>query len=92
MKYVLGIPYVNRPDLLRLAVNSVQKLWPDAFIIDNSEYGEIHSNIKEWPVAVIRIVGVAPLSFSQSMNLVGHMALKRNCDWPSPPTKDASLL
>ncbi|MDT7604355.1 MAG: hypothetical protein QOF61_2352, partial [Acidobacteriota bacterium] len=39
MKYIHGIPYVNRPDLLALAVESVRPLWANTVIIDNYEAG-----------------------------------------------------
>lgn len=80
MKYILGIPFVNRPDLLRLAVNSVQCMWPHAFILDNSEDGEIKRHESEWPVAVRRATAGLTLSFSESMNVIQVAAQSAGCN------------
>ena len=80
MRYLLGIPYVNRPDLLRLAVNSVQPRWDHAFIVDNSEGGEISRRRKLWPIKVIRVPRLAPLTFSQTMNYLQNTARARKCE------------
>ncbi len=79
MKYVVGIPYVNRPDLLRLAVNSIQPMWPHTFLLDNSETGEIERNKREWPVAVRRATPGLSLSFAESMNVIGQAARDAGC-------------
>jgi predicted O-methyltransferase YrrM len=75
MQYILGIPFVNRPDLLRLAVQSVEPLWPHALIIDNSDTG---LDAAMWPVLVVR--PSVPLTFSQTMNLLQRLAAERSCD------------
>ncbi len=80
MKYLLGIPYVNRPDLLRLAVNSVQCMWPHTFILDNSPNGEIQRAKADWPVAVRRATAGLTLSFSESMNVIATAAQTAGCD------------
>jgi hypothetical protein len=72
---VLGIPFVNRPDLLRAAVNSVQTLWPNALIVDNSEAGLLDD---EWPLQILR--PTVPLSFTQTMNCLLQVARSRACD------------
>ncbi len=74
--YTLGIPYVNRPDLLRLAVESVRPLWPGTFILDNSEDGEIEAAAADWPVEVRWFTGIS-LTFSQSMNYIFTEAYRR---------------
>jgi hypothetical protein len=79
MALLLGIPYVNRPDLLRRALASVEALWPSAVLVDNSEQGDLIQDPGSWPVRIQRIRGVAPLSFSQSMNLLQAIAVERNC-------------
>lgn len=79
MKYLLGIPFVNRPDLLRRALASVRLLWPHAFILDNSPAGEIAASPADWPVAVKHVPGVS-LSFSQSMNFIQNAALAGDCE------------
>ena len=75
MRYLLGIPFVNREDLLSLAVASVRALWPHTIIVDNSPGG---LSPADWPVAVLR--PSLPLTFSQSMNLLQGEAAARSCD------------
>lgn len=76
ISYTLGIPFVNRPDLLRLAVNSVRALWPGTFILDNSEAGDVEVEKKQWPVEVRWFQGIS-LTFSQSMNYIFNEAYRR---------------
>jgi len=68
--FELGIPFLNRPDQLSTAVNSVEKIWRSTIIIDNSEDG---LNQKDWPITILR----PPISFSfcQSMNWLRKRAL-----------------
>lgn len=75
MKFLLGIPYVNRPDLLRLAVASVRPFHARTVIIDNSEQGLFPA---DWPVEVLR--PSVPLTFSQTMNLLQNLAFERGCE------------
>jgi len=75
MQYIHGIPFVNRPDLLELALQSVRPFWPHTLIIDNSDTGLDPSM---WPVPIMR--PPVPLTFSQSMNLLQHLASERSCD------------
>lgn len=75
MNYLLGIPFANRDDLLRRAVDSVRTMWPYTVIIDNSEVGLDRS---AWPVDIT--VPQVPLSFSQTMNLLQRLAKARRCD------------
>ena len=75
MQCLLGIPYVNRPDLLALAVESVRAIWPYTQIIDNSPHGLPQ---KGWPVAVFR--PSVPLTFSQTMNLLASLADETGSD------------
>jgi hypothetical protein len=69
--FEVGIPFLNRPDQLSTAVNSVEKIWRSVVIIDNSDEG---LNPKEWPVVILR----PPISFTfcQSMNWLRARALK----------------
>lgn len=60
--YRAYVPWVNRGDLLRRAVDSVEYLWPMLSIIDNSEVGLSG----QWPCVVYR--PPVPLTFSQSQN------------------------
>jgi hypothetical protein len=41
MRYIHGIPTVNQPDLLELAVRSAEPFWVSSFILDNSVDGWI---------------------------------------------------
>ncbi len=75
MRYLHGIPFVNREDLLSLAVASARPLWPHTIIVDNSAGG---LSPADWPVAVLR--PSLPLSFSQTMNLLQAEAAARSCD------------
>lgn len=75
--FTMGIPYVNRPDLLRRAVESVSDLWPGACILDNSEHGEIYLQADRWPIPVHWHAGIS-LTFSQSMNYFLHLAKRKN--------------
>lgn len=71
MQFIHGIPVVNRPDLLELAVRSVEALWPHTFILDNSMDGWIGGSQK-WPVKVVR--PSVPLSVAQSMIFLHRLA------------------
>lgn len=75
MKYILGIPIVNRPDLLQQAVSSVKPLWDHTVIIDNSEEG---LDPLDWPVAVFR--PPVSLTFTQTMNLLQRFGSAGHCD------------
>lgn len=75
MKYLLGIPSVVRPDLLKRAVQSVEPLWPSTLIIDNSADG---LDPQGWPLPILR--PAVPLTFSQTMNLLYRLAEERRCD------------
>lgn len=77
MKYIHGIFVVNRPDLLKLAVQSVKCLWPHAFILDNSPGGHIGLEHK-WPIPVVR--PNVPLSTAQGMNFMYRMAREQGAD------------
>lgn len=59
------IPFVNRPDLLLRAVDSIADLQPHLSIMDNSDEGLIPG---EWPVPVIR--PSVPLGVSQSLKFM----------------------
>ncbi|HEV2494499.1 MAG TPA: glycosyltransferase family 2 protein [Terriglobia bacterium] len=75
MKYLLGIPFTNRKDLLERAIASVKPLWPHALIVDNSEPG---LDPAAWPVQVVP--PPVPLTFSQTMNLLQRLASEGLCD------------
>ena len=74
MNYFIGIPYVNRPDLLNIALNSFpQSAWSEKriLVLDNSDEPE---------ASQIRYVPAVPLTFSQSMNFFLRHAIREKCD------------
>lgn len=77
MRYIHGIPTVNQPDLLELAVRSAQPFWKHGFILDNSVDGWIGRD-RAWPVPVVR--PSVPLSVAQSMNFLHRLALEAGAD------------
>lgn len=79
MKYLIGIPYVNRPDLLKLAINSIKTYWPSLIIIDNSDNNSLRVN-DIVPETISIYKPPVPLTFTQSMNLLRKFALEQQCD------------
>ena len=77
MQFIHGIPVVNHPELLDLAVRSVEPLWAEVFILDNSEAGWIGAS-RNWPVRVVR--PSVPLSVAQSMNFLHRLAREAGAD------------
>ncbi|MDB4866133.1 MAG: glycosyltransferase family 2 protein [Cohnella sp.] len=79
VKFILGISYVNRRDLLYKAVNSVESLWPQTIVIDNSEgrdlrddpFLEARVKVYEPPV---------PLTVPQKFNYLQELAEVSDCD------------
>lgn len=79
MKYLVGIGYKNRLDLLERAVNSIKPYWSHTIIVDNSEGRDLrqaHSisskvTIYEPPV---------PLTFPQKFNYLLERAQETSCD------------
>lgn len=74
MRYLLGIPIVNRADLLRRALESIQPLWQHAIVVDNSESG---ISSETWPVPILR--PPVTLSFTQTMNWLQRLASEKHC-------------
>jgi hypothetical protein len=74
VRYLLGVPVVNQPQLLRRAIDSIDALWPFTIVIDNGD----EPLTGEWPVQVFR--PDVPLSFSQTMNLLLRRARGHVCD------------
>ncbi|MFZ3343307.1 MAG: hypothetical protein WA213_20690 [Terriglobales bacterium] len=68
------VPYVNRPDLLRRAVESIAELQPHLSIVDNSEDGLTQ---EEWPVPVLR--PSVPLSVSHTMRFIYRLTREAGC-------------
>lgn len=76
MKMLVGIGYVNQRDLLPHAVQSVSAFWPDITIIDNSGSREMLNLF--YLASIYR--PPAPLSYSQTMNLLHRFAAERGYD------------
>ncbi|HZL36122.1 MAG TPA: hypothetical protein VFC78_12470 [Tepidisphaeraceae bacterium] len=77
MRHIQGIVVVNEPDLLQRAVDSVEPLWENAFILDNSPGGWIGRD-RRWPVPVVR--PSVPLSVAQSLNFLQRLAREAGAD------------
>lgn len=79
MKYMLGIFYVNRLDLLYRAIASIQPYWPHTVIIDNSDSHDLRHE-----AALSSIVAIyeppVPFSHSQSQNMLHRWGAERQCD------------
>lgn len=79
MKYLVGIGYVNRDDLLNKAVASIQPFWSKTIIIDNSNHKELRqrelfaSDVRTYEPPV-------PLTLSQTMNLMYRFGAEQGCD------------
>ena len=77
--YIMFIPYVNRIDLLRKAIESASDVRDHLVIIDNSKDGLDGEH--GWPTIIRPLV---PLTFSQSMNAMLKLAKERGasiCVW-----------
>jgi len=79
MKYLVGIGYVNRIDLLSLALASIKPYLSNTVIIDNSSNKELRqaelgfSDTRTYTPPV-------PLTFSQTMNLLHRFGAEQDCD------------
>lgn len=74
-RIVHAIPYVNRPDLLRQAVDSTASLHAHTIIIDNSPEGLTPN---DWPVAIVR--PIVPLTFAQTQTMMQALARQADAD------------
>jgi hypothetical protein len=77
-RLLVGIPFVNRIDLLKRACISIPKLLDRTVLIDNSEYREL----RFWQNIGNEVVyePPVPLNFVQSMNLLQQMASDAACE------------
>ncbi|WP_019421432.1 glycosyltransferase family 2 protein [Paenibacillus sp. OSY-SE] len=79
MRYIVGIPYVNRRDLLYRAIDSIRPYWGHIFVLDNSAERELKHD-----TGLSRSVTVyeppVPLTFTQSMNWFQRVAAEREAD------------
>jgi len=78
MRYILGIPHVNCPDLLRKAVESVPAFRDRMVIVDNSDTGDLQETSLVTEYRVVR--PPVPLTFTQTQNLLQRMARVDGCD------------
>lgn len=78
MRYLLAIPYVNRYDLLRAAIDSVPCFHDRLILIDNS----ITTDLKDSELSRVFEVVLPPVSltFTQTQNLIQSLARQRECD------------
>ncbi|MCI3926315.1 glycosyltransferase family 2 protein [Paenibacillus sp. TRM 82003] len=79
MKYLMGISYVNRPDLLEEAVNSIPAYWNNTIVIDNSDDRSLRGATWLQGKAAVYEPPV-PMTFPQRMNWVNAQAEKLGCD------------
>lgn len=78
MNYSICIPFVNRPDLLDRAVNSIPYfMQSNVIVLDNSPKRIVPAD--KWDHLEVEIPTV-PLTFSQSLNFFTHRAIERNKD------------
>jgi GT2 family glycosyltransferase len=78
MKYIVGIPYVNRLDLLQKAIESIKPYWDHTLIIDNSDDRDLRGHDLSSKVRIYE--PPVPLTFTQSMNYIIRLAEERGCD------------
>lgn len=79
MKYLVGIGYVNRYDLLKKAIESIQPFWSNTLIIDNSSKRDLRN--KDVFFTDVRVYEPpVPLTFSQTMNLLHRLGAEQQCD------------
>ncbi|AJY74191.1 glycosyltransferase family 2 protein [Paenibacillus beijingensis] len=80
MKYFACIGYVNRQDLLRNAILSVQPYWPHLMIIDNSEGRDLRN--ADWLKSYATVYEPpVPFNFCQMMNYLQKLGAQRDCDF-----------
>lgn len=78
MKYLVGIGFVNRVDLLERAVRSIPTYWPHTTIVDNSYQHLLRGHALASIVAIDE--SPIPLSYSQTMNYLKRKAVEGNYD------------
>lgn len=78
MKYLVGIPYLCRPDLLHEAIASIQEYWDHLVLLDNSGCKELSAQGFDQEFLVLE--PLVPLSFAQSQNAFIRVARERGCD------------
>lgn len=82
MKYIHFIPYVNRPDLTILALNSIPNLWENTLLVDNSDNGNLAEEIGphfDFGFTVVR--PPVPLTTAQTYNWMRFIAIDQKTDF-----------
>jgi len=79
VKFLMGIGYVNRPDLLSVALRSIRSYLPHTIVVDNSEGRDLR-NYPELLRAVKVFEPPIPMTFPQRMNYMNELAEARGCD------------
>jgi hypothetical protein len=79
MKYIVGIPYRNRIDLLQDAIDSIKCYWDNLVLIDNSGCQELST--QGFGKDFLIIEPIVPLTFTQSQNAFIRIANERACDF-----------
>ncbi len=79
MKYIVGIPYRNRIDLLRDAINSIKCYWDNLVLIDNSGCQELST--QGFGKDFLIIESIVPLTLTQSHNTFIQIANEKACDF-----------
>jgi hypothetical protein len=79
MKYVMGISYVNRLDLLKKALDSIPQYWKHTIVIDNSDDRSLRKETEIREKVTIYEPPV-PLTVPQKMNWMNVEAVRRGCD------------
>ncbi|HEX7057248.1 MAG TPA: glycosyltransferase family 2 protein [Bacilli bacterium] len=74
-EWLIGIGYVNRPDLLKRALNSISAFRHKTVVIDNSP----DHNLQAHTLSVEVYTPDVPLTFSQTMNALYRLAAERGC-------------
>ena len=67
--------YVNRPGLIRRAIDAFPDLWPELTVVDNSDKANYLAAVDIDPAAVF--IPPVPLTYAQSMNWMLKDALSR---------------
>lgn len=76
-RYLFGIPYTLKFDLLNNAINSLGEFANKVFVIDNSPMSELRNRKLDKEVSIYE--PPVPLTFVQSMNTIQIMAKASDC-------------
>jgi SAM-dependent methyltransferase len=93
LDHLTYIPYVNRPDLLDLAVASIPDLWASLIVIDQSSEG-LNSHDHRWMNSIAGVFRspFGTMHFAQMMNWAQTEAFERHVDYLVFMHNDAECL